>query len=231
MPDPTYYDQINETILSLIPRQARLVLEVGCGTGALGEAFKREAPDCRYVGIECMEQPAACARTRLDEVRVGDVEQMGLDALGLMAGTVDCLIYGDVLEHLVDPWRVLTRHRELLAPDGVILASIPNVQHWRAIGNLLSGEWPYSDTGGLFDRTHLRFFTYNSTMSLFRDSGLEVRTVMARHVAQDQAERFAAAMLPSLQALNIDPKVFLDRTRVYQWIVVAGLGGTKKNSI
>ena len=43
---------------------------------------------------------------------------------------IDCIIYGDILEHLRDPWAVLERQAEALTPDGVILICIPNLEHW-----------------------------------------------------------------------------------------------------
>src|SRR3546814_17801066 len=40
--------------------------------------------------------------------------------------TFDALIYADVLEHLDDPTTVLRAHMQQLAPDGVVLGSVPN---------------------------------------------------------------------------------------------------------
>ena len=71
---------------------------------------------------------------------------------------MDCLVFGDVLEHLVDPWAVLARLARLVCDGGQILACIPNVQHYSVIVSLLRGKWDYQDEG-LLDRTHLRFFT------------------------------------------------------------------------
>lgn len=217
-----YYDRLNLTLLAQIPQTARHLVDFGCGAGAIGAAFKREVPDCHYVGVEYVPEAARMARSRLDRVVEGDVERMELDALGIAPGSVDCLIYGDILEHLVDPWSLLARHRSLLKPDGLILASIPNVQYWRVLGNLLFGRWRYEDEGVL-DRTHLRFFTLDSVIALFEEAGLSVKTVTSRSCDKAEAEPFITTMLPALVELGVDPAAFRIRAVALQWVIVAGL--------
>ena len=109
---PDYFSRVNPTLLALLPRHARNVLEVGCGAGALGRAFKAFAPNCRYVGIEYSADAAALAGKHLDQVLCGDIEHVSqLDLDSLLAGgeRFDCLVFGDVLEHLRDPWAALRR--------------------------------------------------------------------------------------------------------------------------
>jgi len=72
--------------------------------------------------------------------------------------SLDCLLFGDILEHLVDPEAVLRRFRRFLAPGGVVLASIPNLQHHTLLAALLSGNFQYAPAS-LLDATHVRFFT------------------------------------------------------------------------
>lgn len=68
----------------------------------------------------------------------------------------DYIIFGDVLEHLYDPWKTLENMHRLLKPGGKILASIPNIMHYSVINELLDGKWKYADAG-ILDRTHVRF--------------------------------------------------------------------------
>ena len=61
----------------------------------------------------------------------GDISQQPLTTLPGNIQQVDCLVFGDVLEHLVDPAAVLRQLLPWLKEDGQLLACIPNVQHWR----------------------------------------------------------------------------------------------------
>src|SRR5689334_1860837 len=70
-----YPDQANTDLLERIPLSARVVLDVGCNTGALGMAYRRLNPRARLLGIEQDPAAADLARQRLDEVAVVDVEQ------------------------------------------------------------------------------------------------------------------------------------------------------------
>lgn len=153
----------------LVPRDARSVLDVGCGSGSLGAALKRRGVD-RVVGIESDPDAARLARDRLDEVLELDLER---DALPLPDGLFDCIVYGDVIEHLVDPWRIVREQRRLVAPGGRIVVSTPNVAHWPIVLALLRGRWTYTRAGPM-DVTHLRWFTRSSLEALLAQAGYRV---------------------------------------------------------
>lgn len=85
----------------------------------------------------------------------------------------DHILFGDVLEHMIDPLEVLQQYRSLLAPGGTIIISLPNVVSLVARVRIAGGIWRYDDMG-IFDRTHLRFFTIRTGMELLADAGLYV---------------------------------------------------------
>jgi 2-polyprenyl-3-methyl-5-hydroxy-6-metoxy-1,4-benzoquinol methylase len=102
----------------------------------------------------------------------GDVEE----GLPFEPASFDCIIFADVLEHLVDPWRTLREAAELLSDDGVVVASVPNVQNLAVLWRLARGRWDYRERG-ILDRGHLRFFTLKTLCDLFAQAGLEVTRV------------------------------------------------------
>jgi 2-polyprenyl-3-methyl-5-hydroxy-6-metoxy-1,4-benzoquinol methylase len=168
-------------LIDAVPRGAR-TLDVGCSTGYL--AAELAARGATVVGVETDPLAAAAAAAVCERVVTGDVEDAGdRDALRALA-PFDALVCGDVLEHLRDPWEALAFLATLLRPGATAALSVPNIAHWTGRRALLRGRFPYAEHG-LFDRTHLRFFTRVGARELATGAGLRVR-----------AERFAAAPLP-----------------------------------
>lgn len=166
----TYFEGLNEDLLALLPQSAGRVLDVGCGTGRLGEAIKAGAPGTVVHGLDRAAVPLAEAAARLDRVFEADLD-VGLPEL---AGPYDAILCGDVLEHLADPWTRLEDLTALLAPGGCVVASLPNVRHYAVVRDLLfRGRFRYRDKG-ILDRTHLRFFTLDSMRDLLAQAGLEI---------------------------------------------------------
>ncbi|MCW2982697.1 MAG: class SAM-dependent methyltransferase [Conexibacter sp.] len=171
-------------VLAEVPDGAR-VLDVGCATGYLAAELTRRG--CTVDGIEFDPAAAEQARAHCRAVVAGDLEAPSTHAEveRMLAGArPDVIVCADVLEHLRDPWAVLAWLRTLLAPGGRAIVSVPNIAHWTARRALVRGRFDYTEFG-LFDRTHLRFFTRASAAELARRAGFAVL-----------AERPAGAPLP-----------------------------------
>jgi methionine biosynthesis protein MetW len=169
------YESPRPDVQALVPASARRILDMGCSSGALGAALK-ERQGAEVVGIELDEAYARDAEKRLDRVVCADLET-GLEQ---DLGAFDCVIAADVLEHLVDPWRVLRRATGLLEPGGAAIVSLPNVRYYRTFRELgARGRWP-REPEGLFDATHLRWFTLADARELLEQAGLEVAEVDGR---------------------------------------------------
>jgi glycosyltransferase involved in cell wall biosynthesis len=185
--NPSYVGS-RDDIASLVPKEAKKVLDVGCSVGTLGESIKREVA-AEVVGIELNKKMAEVARKKLDRVIVGDVGNIKLEDY-LSFNYFDCIIFADVLEHLKDPWEVLGQSVKFLADEGTVLASVPNVRHYTTILNLVfRGYWPYRDRG-IHDRTHLRFFTLKNIRELFQSAGLRITRVERKYRAIERPHRY-----------------------------------------
>ena len=210
-----YPDLPNIDLLDRIPLDARVVLDVGCASGALGAAYRPRNPRCRLLGIDHDREAAQRAAQRLDAVANVDVERNMLPFNP--TGGIDCIVYGDVLEHLKDPFAVLARHAEALSASGTMLICIPNVEHWSFAARLLRGDWDYEESG-LLDRTHLRWFSLESMRRGLDALHLAPCDVHPRVMEPERAQAFAAAMAPSLQLMGIDPKAYARRAAPLQYV-------------
>jgi O-antigen biosynthesis protein len=170
-----YYDQSRPEVAALVPADCRRVLEVGCATGQLGRLLKERGH--HVTGIELVPAVAEAARAHLDEVVTADVET---DGFPFGPDSFDCVVFADVLEHLIDPWRVLRAAVEVLSPDGRVVASVPNVQNIDVIWRLVRGRWDYRERG-ITDFGHLRFFTLRTIHGLFQQANLEVVQVSYKY--------------------------------------------------
>jgi 2-polyprenyl-3-methyl-5-hydroxy-6-metoxy-1,4-benzoquinol methylase len=167
-----YYGRQRPEMLPYVPTSARHILEVGCGAGQFSAQLRNSERE--LWGVEMDPEAADKAKQALDKVLCGDVDSLFAD---LPAHYFDCIIFNDVLEHLVDPFGLLRRLHTLLAPGGVVVASIPNVRYFFNLRELLmERQWRYRDYG-IMDRTHLRFFTRYSIEDMFRDAGYAVRRI------------------------------------------------------
>lgn len=146
------------------------VLEFGCATGYFSHLLMKKG--CEVVGIEINPDAARLAEQYCKQVIVADLDSIFLPEL-LPSQEFDIAVFGDVLEHLRNPWKVLEETRRLLKPDGYIVASIPNIAHGAIRLALLKGKFEYTNLG-ILDDTHLRFFTRSTVQDLFEKSGYEV---------------------------------------------------------
>jgi 2-polyprenyl-3-methyl-5-hydroxy-6-metoxy-1,4-benzoquinol methylase len=167
-----YYQNIRQDILPLIPPDAEVILDVGCGAGRTGEELKKMR-GVFVAGIEQNSQAADLARKVLDDVEVGNIEAVNIP---YNEGSFDCIIFADILEHLVDPLSALKKIIPCMKPDGTLIASIPNVQYFAVIHQLVEGNWTYQKEG-ILDNTHLRIFTLKEIRKLFDQAVLNILEV------------------------------------------------------
>ncbi len=207
-----YFDRVNPELLKLIPPDAKTVLEIGCGAGALCAAYRRMNPGVEWEGIDANADALKIAQTRgvvTIHVDLNESLPAGFDE------EYDCLILGDVLEHLRDPWEALKWAAFWLKPGSQCLACIPNIGHWTVIRGLLNGEWEYQDEG-LLDRTHLRFFTLKSIRAMFEQAGLQIFECCGRQICNEGAKEWADSLWPTDSESPI-----ADDWLVYQWVIRA----------
>jgi 2-polyprenyl-3-methyl-5-hydroxy-6-metoxy-1,4-benzoquinol methylase len=146
------------------------VLELGCSTGYISQRLVENG--CEVIGIEIDSEVAEHARRFCSSVLVTDLN--GTDWINCLKGqTFDVILMGDVLEHLVNPDKILRAVGTLLRPSGCLLLSLPNVVHWITRLEIFVGRFDYEPAGTL-DCSHLRFFTLKAARALIEDAGYRI---------------------------------------------------------
>lgn len=164
--DDVYFELDRKELLALMPPGAKRVLDIGCGGGKSWEQFDGEVH-----GVEYEAEAAELARSRLEQVHVGDIQTIDLP---YEPGSFDCIVFADVLEHLYDPWGTLLRLRPLLAAGGHVLISLPNVRYYKVVKALLfKGDFSY-ERSGVMDIDHVRFFARRNVEWLLQQTGFEI---------------------------------------------------------
>lgn len=207
------------SVLAGLIEPASLVLDLGCGSGALG-AYLSQQNRCRLDGLTFNETEADLARPHYRRVEVADLETADLSTL-FKGQRYDSIVCADVLEHLRQPDRILDQCRALLAPQGRLLISIPNAGYAGLVAELMQGEFRYRDEG-LLDRTHLRFFTRQSLLRFLAEKawGVEALDTIERELPDSEFATWFDALPPALaQSLLAMPDALS-----YQFIATARPG-------
>jgi 2-polyprenyl-3-methyl-5-hydroxy-6-metoxy-1,4-benzoquinol methylase len=160
------YQQPRSEMLAFLPERYGRVLEIGCDEGDFAARLRGEV-----WGVELNADAASVAAGRLHRVLTGTFEETR-DVLP--HSYFDVVVCNDVIEHMADHDIFLREIQAHIAPGGVLIGSVPNMRHYRALFELLVlRDWDYRDTGVL-DRTHLRFFTARSLRRSLERAGFQI---------------------------------------------------------
>lgn len=168
-PNPTIQKLLAGWVVRNAPN-AR-ILDIGCGCGANARALKEKAPGVRIVGVEPNARAVELAKEACDEVFHGTSDEWLATE---PRESFDAVVLSDVVEHIADPLAFLQKLAGASQlEEATFIVSVPNYAVWYNRLRTLGGRFDYAFSG-LYDRTHLRFFTRKSIRELLRHAGLRV---------------------------------------------------------
>ena len=183
-----HYDRL----LGLLERHAdpgrRRLLDVGCATGAFLTVARDRGWSAR--GLEIGAASSAHARERLGL----DVARASLYDYAAPAGGFDAIAFLEVIEHLERPAEALARIREMLSPQGLLLATTPNFDslYRRLFGN----RWWVVNC----EDEHIVLFNPATLAGMLREQGFEVLELRIRGLDLAGLAREAKAALAGSRA-------------------------------
>lgn len=209
------------TIARCIPENCQ-VLDVGTGSGALGRYLKPR--NCRVDGITYSEEEALLAQPDYAHLEVINLERT-LPSACFAKSTYDVVVCADILEHLRNPLDILCDIRDLLAPGGTVLLSIPNATYMGVIFGLMGGRFVRTQEG-ILDATHVNFFDRRGLENLIGAAGFRVTQVTDVRKGLVHSE-FARLDTPALPATIRHYVQSLPDADVYQFVwTLAPLDGS-----
>ncbi len=213
------YTIFNRELLALMPDKARQVVEIGCMLGNFAQAYRQINPECHYTGIDIDADYAKEAQKHCDLAIAADVERLD-EGMWAQLEKADCWVFGDTLEHLRDPWKVLRRINKNMKSHGggTLVACVPNAQHWSIQMRLNNGAFRYEDAG-LLDRTHLRWFTRTTLVELFESTGFKVIKGTARFLPQPAPEKIMHAIGTLAEASGANAQQAQQDAKVFQYVL------------
>jgi 2-polyprenyl-3-methyl-5-hydroxy-6-metoxy-1,4-benzoquinol methylase len=193
------------------------VLEIGCGPGSITKIL-RDKNHCSITGIEYDPKAISLVAPYCDRIIEADLNKVNWADIASEMGRFETIVAADVLEHLYNPWKVLSSLKNLLVEDGEIIISLPHVGHAAIAACIMSGSFQYQDWG-LLDRTHIRFFGLKDIDNLFNEAGLAIIDI--GFVITPPEETEFAETWKTLNSLEKKTLISPLHSQVYQVVVKA----------
>jgi hypothetical protein len=202
-------DEDMTELLRSLPSEARLVLHVGCGAGALGAAYKRRNPAARVLGIESDAEAAEIAARALDRVyRIDPDSEPSPFADDLAGQTIDCVIYDRAFSRAAEPWAILARHAAFLSDTATVILLAPNPDHWTALEDQMKGIGVGPD----------KRFTGDAIQAGFANAGLIAIDRVPLSADAAACDAFVGRVAPALRALGVDVASYRARAAPAWWL-------------
>jgi 2-polyprenyl-3-methyl-5-hydroxy-6-metoxy-1,4-benzoquinol methylase len=172
--DSSYFSNIRLDLVGLIIKKSKdlKVLEVGAAYGETLFYLKQKGIAAEVVAVDLFEDSNNKQNYKpLDTFIFGNIEEIELPQYN---NYFDLILLPDVLEHLVEPKKVLSKVKNYLKEDGKIIVSMPNIRHYSALKKIFfKGDFSYEESG-IFDYTHMRFYCRKNIKELLETSGFKV---------------------------------------------------------
>lgn len=208
-----YYEPVSEDVMSAIPRTARNVLSIGCGSGSTEtELIER---GLRVVALPLDPVISSGAGARGVEMIHGDIDEIATLARG---EKFDCVLCLNVLHLAQDPERVLSKLMDCLCDSSTLIIQSPNMLSLRTIRQM-SHDMSVLQLGKGYSATGAHLSTARRVRRWCTKSGMKIdQTIGARNRQETSTfGKFTSAvsdLLPKSLAISFATSVVVTAKRL-----------------
>ena len=152
-------------------RNHGLLLDVGCGEGALLDLIKDQYDEVHGIDI-AQGAVELCLQKGMKAKRV----DLNVEDIPYEAYTFDSVACFDFIEHVLSPMRFLAEAYRVLKWDGEIVVVTPNIRYFWGIARLIfKGRFPKTSSEMLepYDGGHIHYFTSNDITEMLSKQGFQ----------------------------------------------------------
>lgn len=169
-----YQNSGNKAVLSLVPTNAKLILDVGCGSGDNARILFNKGHSID--GITISGEEKEIAKAFCNRIFIKNLEE-GLPS-EILDNKYDVVICSHVLEHIAYPEKLLNDIKKILVPNrSLLIVALPNFLSYKNRFKIMLGKFEY-EKSGIMDNTHLRWYTYKTGKVLLQNNGFTVLNVL-----------------------------------------------------
>jgi len=162
-----YKDYWIKSILSLLDKKPKKILDYGCGTGILCPYIKAKF-NSSYTGIDISKDMLKLAKAKFPEAKL---LQMDGESLKFKPNSFDAVIVFGSLHHVPDPKKAVMEIRKVLSSNGVLLISEPTSN--RFIGALRK---QFYKSKKHFSPSH-KSFLHHELILLIKNHGFKIKEI------------------------------------------------------
>lgn len=167
------------------------VLDLASGEGVVSEYIQKLG--CNVTAFDISREALNKAKAKGVITVWGNVEEK----LPFKQEEFDCVFWGDNIEHVFAPQKILDEIRRVLKPKGKLIISCPNMAYWRyRLYYLFFGMVPQTEWygKGSWEWEHIRFFNKDELKKLLLASGFTVNNFFG--VSKRKIDKLLMAFSP-----------------------------------
>jgi ubiquinone/menaquinone biosynthesis C-methylase UbiE len=156
-------------VKSLIDQPPRSILDVGCASGWFLSRLRAYFPKASCTGVDVYPQAIKFGKAAYPQIKFAVADAHRLPFKNRSFDTIVCT---EVLEHVVNPLKVLREIRRVAAPQARIIIEMDS-GNW--LFNLVWSIWT-NLRGRVWQEAHLQVFTAAKLKNLIIASGMQIET-------------------------------------------------------